>query len=119
VVPTTLPKRPGTSLEPARASLDRSSVHVGVLRRCFVLPRNAGGWGGPLQRKIRSGRGSSGRQSIACSAGSAASFSWGLIQLVFLGLRPPPPQRYPLSESEAALQSLADGGVLGNLVLER
>ncbi len=50
--------------------------------------------------------------------GSAALFSWGLSQLVFLGLRPPPPQRYPLSEAQAALQSLADGGVLGKVVLE-
>jgi NADPH2:quinone reductase len=50
--------------------------------------------------------------------GSAALFSWGLGQLVFLGLRPPPPQRYPLSEGQAALQSLADGGVLGKVVLE-
>jgi NADPH2:quinone reductase len=30
--------------------------------------------------------------------GSAALFSWGLSQLVFLGLKPPPPQRYPLSD---------------------
>jgi NADPH2:quinone reductase len=45
-------------------------------------------------------------------------FSWGLSQLVFLGLKPPPPQRYPLSAAEAALQCLADGGVLGKLVLE-
>ncbi|MGO8771397.1 NADPH:quinone oxidoreductase family protein [Mycobacterium sp.] len=51
-------------------------------------------------------------------AGSAALFSWGLSQLVFLGLKPPPPQRYPLSEGQAALQSLADGGVLGKVVLE-
>ncbi|BBZ50076.1 NADPH:quinone oxidoreductase family protein [Mycobacterium heidelbergense] len=50
--------------------------------------------------------------------GSAALFSWGLSQLVFLGLKPPPPQRYPLSEGAVALQSLADGGVLGKLVLE-
>jgi len=50
--------------------------------------------------------------------GSAALFSWGLSQLVFLGLRPPPPQRYPLSEGQAGLQSLAEGGVLGKLVLE-
>ncbi|KDA13347.1 Quinone oxidoreductase [Mycobacterium tuberculosis] len=45
-------------------------------------------------------------------------FAWGLNQLVFLGLRPPPPQRYPLSEAQAALQSLDDGGVLGKVVLE-
>jgi NADPH:quinone reductase len=50
--------------------------------------------------------------------GSAALFSWGVGQLVFLGLKPPPPQRYPLSEAQAALQCLADGGVLGKLVLE-
>ncbi|WP_156687620.1 NADPH:quinone oxidoreductase family protein [Mycobacterium sp. Marseille-P9652] len=50
--------------------------------------------------------------------GSAALFSWGLSQLVSLGLKPPPPQRYPLSEAQAALQSLADGGVLGKVVLE-
>jgi NADPH2:quinone reductase len=50
--------------------------------------------------------------------GSAAQFSWGLNQLVSLGLRPPPPQRYPLSEARAALQSLEDGGVLGKVVLE-
>ncbi|MGA9677533.1 MAG: NADPH:quinone oxidoreductase family protein [Mycobacterium sp.] len=50
--------------------------------------------------------------------GSAALFAWGLSHLVFLGLKPPPPQRYPLSEAQAALQCLADGGVLGKLVLE-
>ena len=38
--------------------------------------------------------------------GSAALFSWGLGQLVSLGLKPPPPQRYPLSEAQAALQCL-------------
>ena len=50
--------------------------------------------------------------------GWAALFSWGLSQLAFLGLKPPPPQHYPLSEAQAALQCLADGGVLGKLVLE-
>jgi NADPH2:quinone reductase len=50
--------------------------------------------------------------------GSAALFAWGLGQLVSLGLKPPPPQRYPLSDGRAALQSLADGGVLGKVVLE-
>jgi NADPH:quinone reductase len=42
--------------------------------------------------------------------GSAALFAWGLNQLVSAGLKPPPPQRYPLSEGSAALQALADGG---------
>jgi NADPH:quinone reductase len=50
--------------------------------------------------------------------GSAALFASGLGQLVSSGLKPPPPQRYPLSEGRAALQSLADGGVLGKVVLE-
>jgi NADPH:quinone reductase len=50
--------------------------------------------------------------------GSAALFAWGLSQLVSLGLKPPPPQRYPLSEAPAALRALADGGVFGKLVLE-
>jgi NADPH2:quinone reductase len=50
--------------------------------------------------------------------GSAALFSFGLNQLVSAGLKPPPPQRYPLSEGRAALQALADGGVFGKLVLE-
>ena len=50
--------------------------------------------------------------------GSAALFAWGLGQLVAMGLKPPPPQRYPLSEGSAALRALADGGVFGKLVLE-
>lgn len=50
--------------------------------------------------------------------GSAALFASGLGRLVFLGLKPPPPLRYPLSEGQAALQTLADGGVLGKVVLE-
>ena len=50
--------------------------------------------------------------------GSASLFSFGLNQLVAAGLKPPPPQRYPLSEGPAALQALADGGVFGKLVLE-
>jgi NADPH2:quinone reductase len=50
--------------------------------------------------------------------GSAALFAWGLGQLVSSGLKPPPPQRYPLSEGRVAMQILADGGVLGKVVLE-
>jgi NADPH:quinone reductase len=45
-------------------------------------------------------------------------FAWGVDRLVAGGMKPPPPQRYPLSEGRAALQSLADGGVLGKVVLE-
>jgi NADPH2:quinone reductase len=50
--------------------------------------------------------------------GSQSVFEFGVGQLVKAGLRPPPPVRYPLSEGSAALQSLADGGVLGKVVLE-
>jgi len=42
----------------------------------------------------------------------------GITNLVAAGLRPPAPQRFPLSDAPAALQRLADGGVLGKLVLE-
>jgi NADPH2:quinone reductase len=50
--------------------------------------------------------------------GSQAVFEFGVGELVKAGLRPPPPMRFPLSEGRAALQSLADGGVLGKVVLE-
>ena len=45
-------------------------------------------------------------------------FEYGVTELVKAGLRPPPPIRFPLSEGRAALQTLADGGVLGKVVLE-
>lgn len=50
--------------------------------------------------------------------GSQAVFEFGVGELAKAGLRPPPPMRFPLSEGRAALQSLADGGVLGKVVLE-
>ena len=50
--------------------------------------------------------------------GSQSVFEFGVGELVKAGLRPPPPVRFPLSEGRAALQSLADGGVLGKVVLE-
>ena len=50
--------------------------------------------------------------------GAQSLFEYGVNELVKAGLRPPPPIRYPLSEGSAALQSLADGGVLGKVVLE-
>jgi NADPH:quinone reductase len=43
---------------------------------------------------------------------------FGVAELVKAGLRPPPPVRFPLSKGAEALQSLADGGVLGKVVLE-
>jgi NADPH:quinone reductase len=50
--------------------------------------------------------------------GSQAVFEFGVAELVKAGLRPPPPVRFPLSEGAEALQTLADGGVLGKVVLE-
>jgi NADPH2:quinone reductase len=50
--------------------------------------------------------------------GAQAEFGAGLGKLIDAGLRPPPPVRYPLSEGRAALESLANGGVLGKVVLE-
>ncbi|BBY85363.1 NADPH:quinone oxidoreductase family protein [Mycolicibacterium tokaiense] len=50
--------------------------------------------------------------------GAQADVGAGIANLVAAGLRPPAPQRFPLSDAPAALQMLADGGVLGKLVLE-
>jgi NADPH2:quinone reductase len=50
--------------------------------------------------------------------GAEQLYGWGVSQLIAAGLRPPPPVRYPLSKAAEALQLLADGGVLGKLVLE-
>jgi NADPH:quinone reductase len=50
--------------------------------------------------------------------GSQSVFEFGVNELVKAGLRPPPPVRFPLSKGAEALQSLADGGVLGKVVLE-
>jgi NADPH2:quinone reductase len=50
--------------------------------------------------------------------GAQVEIGAGLGELVEAGLRPPPPVRYPLSEGRAALESLADGGIKGKVVLE-
>jgi NADPH:quinone reductase len=50
--------------------------------------------------------------------GAQVEIGAGLGKLVDAGLRPPPPVRYPLSEGQAALESLADGGIKGKVVLE-
>jgi NADPH2:quinone reductase len=49
---------------------------------------------------------------------SQSVFEFGVAELVKAGLRPPPPVRFPLSKGAEALESLADGGVLGKVVLE-
>jgi NADPH2:quinone reductase len=50
--------------------------------------------------------------------GAQALFEFGVAELVRAGLRPPSPIRFPLSKGADALQALADGGVLGKVVLE-
>ncbi len=50
--------------------------------------------------------------------GAQALFEFGVAELVRAGLRPPPPIRFPLSKGADAVQALADGGVLGKVVLE-
>lgn len=50
--------------------------------------------------------------------GAEQLFGHGVSQLVKAGMKPPPPVRYPMSQARDALQLLADGGVLGKLVLE-
>lgn len=50
--------------------------------------------------------------------GAQSLFGFGVRKLVEAGLRPPEPIRFPLSKGADALQSLADGGVLGKVVLE-
>jgi NADPH2:quinone reductase len=50
--------------------------------------------------------------------GSQSVFEFGVAELVRAGLRPPPPMRFPLAKGADALQALADGGVLGKVVLE-
>ncbi|MCV7037691.1 alcohol dehydrogenase [Mycolicibacterium moriokaense] len=50
--------------------------------------------------------------------GAQSLFEFGVGELVKAGLRPPPPMRFPLSKGAEALQTLADGGVFGKVVLE-
>jgi NADPH2:quinone reductase len=55
---------------------------------------------------------------VSRKPGSNSLFEYGVNELVKAGLRPPPPIRFPLAQGSAALQTLADGGVLGKVVLE-
>jgi NADPH2:quinone reductase len=50
--------------------------------------------------------------------GAQSLFGFGVKNLVEAGLRPPAPVRFPLSKGREALESLANGGVLGKVVLE-
>jgi NADPH2:quinone reductase len=55
---------------------------------------------------------------VSRKPGSQSVFAFGVGELVKAGLRPPPPVRFPLSKGAEALESLADGGVFGKVVLE-
>ena len=58
------------------------------------------------------------REFLVAHPEAAAQYGSGIGRLVADGLRPPAPQRYPLAEGRAALESLATGGVYGKVVLE-
>ena len=58
------------------------------------------------------------REFVVAQPEAAAEYTAGVGRLVTDGLRPPAPQRYPLDEGRAALESLASGGVYGKVVLE-
>ena len=58
------------------------------------------------------------REFVMANPDAQAEYGRGVGELVAAGLRPPAPQRYPLSEGQAALEALAAGGVYGKVVLE-
>jgi NADPH2:quinone reductase len=58
------------------------------------------------------------REFLMAYPDAQAEYGRGVGELVAAGLRPPAPQRYPLSQGRAALESLAAGGVYGKVVLE-
>ncbi|MCW1959412.1 MAG: NADPH:quinone oxidoreductase family protein [Mycobacterium sp.] len=58
------------------------------------------------------------REYLMANPNAQAEYGQGVGELVREGLRPPVPQRYPLSEGRAALEILAAGGLYGKLVLE-
>ena len=57
------------------------------------------------------------REYLMANPGAQQEYGDGVARLVAGGLRPPAPQRYPLAEGRAALESLAAGGVFGKVVL--
>lgn len=58
------------------------------------------------------------REFLTTNPEAQAECAAGVAGLVAAGLRPPAPQRFPLSEGRAALELLAGGGVYGKVVLE-
>ena len=58
------------------------------------------------------------REYLMAHPGAQQEYADGVAQLVTDGLRPPAPQRFPLSQGREALDSLANGGIFGKVVLE-
>ena len=58
------------------------------------------------------------REYLMANPGAQQEYGNGVARLVADGLRPPAPQRFPLAEGRAALESLAAGRVYGKAVLE-
>lgn len=58
------------------------------------------------------------REYLMANPGAQNEYGSGVAQLVEAGLRPPAPQRFPLADGRAALESLAAGRVYGKVVLE-
>lgn len=58
------------------------------------------------------------REFLMANPEAQSESAAGVARLVAAGLRPPEPQRFPLSQGRAALEALASGSVYGKLVLE-
>lgn len=58
------------------------------------------------------------REFVMADPAAQAECARGVADLVDAGLKPPEPQRFPLSEGRAALELLAAGGVHGKVVLQ-
>lgn len=58
------------------------------------------------------------REYLMANPGAQQEYGDGVAGLVAEGLRPPAPQRFPLSDGRTALERLAAGGVYGKVVLE-
>jgi NADPH2:quinone reductase len=58
------------------------------------------------------------REYLMAHPGAQQEYADGVAQLVTDGLKPPAPQRFPLSQGREALESLANGGIFGKVVLE-
>ena len=58
------------------------------------------------------------REFLTANPDAQQEYSDGVARLVADGLRPPAPQRFPLSEGRSALEALAAGAIYGKVVLE-